>query len=116
MTSLQYAAIQALAGAAALSVLLFDKRGRQHKPLYAWLAYLMFIQAAALVVAAAYRLDNLITWLLILGLAVHTGNILLARGNVGKIQPVPKWRIPAPRHVVKPRIRIKLKPKEQTHG
>ena len=88
MTPMQYAAIQALAGAAALSVLFFDKRDKTHKPLLALLAYLLFVQMSALVIAAHFRLDKLTDWLLILTLAVHTGSILLVGGNVGKIHTV----------------------------
>ena len=85
MTAIQYAAIQALAGAAALSILLFDKRGRTHKPLYALLAYLTFVQMTALVITAHFRLAELTDWLLVLPLAIYTGSILLAGGNVSKI-------------------------------
>lgn len=87
MNSLQYTVIIALSAASALCILLFDKRGRAHKPLAAFVAYLIFVQMAALLLAAFMRADRLIEWLLILGLAVHTGNILLAGGNVTKIQP-----------------------------
>lgn len=87
MNNLQYTVIIALGGAAALSVMLFDKRGRTHKPLASLIAYLIFVQMSALVIAAYMQADILIEWLLILGLAVHTGSILLAGGNVTKIQP-----------------------------
>ena len=86
MTPLQYGIIGALATASAISVMFFDKRGKTHKPLASVIAYLIFLQMAAL--GAAYlRADRLIVWLLILGLALYTGSILLARGNVTKIQP-----------------------------
>ena len=86
MNDLQYTTIIALASAAAICVLLFDKHGRAHKPMASFVAYLIFVQMAALVIAAIMKADWLIEWLLILGLAVHTGNILLAGGNITKIQ------------------------------
>ncbi|XXQ68936.1 phage holin family protein [Neisseriaceae bacterium B1] len=116
MTALQYAAIQALAGAAALSILFFDKRGKRHKPLVATIAYIMFIQMGALVIAAAFKMDTLIMWLLILSLAVHTGNILIARGNVGKIQRSGSlkihYRLP---RASKPHIHLKTQGKTHEH-
>ena len=87
MTPLQYGIIGALATASAISVMFFDKRGKTHKPLASVIAYLIFLQMAALAGAAHLRADRLIVWLLILGLALYTGSILLARGNVTKIQP-----------------------------
>lgn len=87
MSTIQYGVIGALSAAAAISVLFFDKRGKTHKPLASFIAYLIFIQMSALCGAAYLRADRLIDWLLILGLALHTGSILMARGNVTKIQP-----------------------------
>lgn len=85
MNALQYTVIAALAITAALSVLLFDKRGKSHKPAVAFVAYLLFVQMMSLALAAALRADRLIIWLLILSLAVHTGSILMAGGNVSKV-------------------------------
>lgn len=108
MTPAQYTAVQVLSAAAALSVLFFDKRGRAHKPVIALTAYLIFVQMAALSIAAVARYEWLVDWLLILGLAVHTGNLLLARGNVGKIHPQPpKPAAPGTTTRSKPRIHPK---------
>ena len=85
MTPIQSAAIQALAGVSAMTIVLFDKRGKSHKPLYAVLAYLIFVQMMALVLTAHFHLDALTDWLLIFTLAIQTGSILLAGGNVSKI-------------------------------
>ncbi|MDK4564973.1 phage holin family protein [Kingella kingae] len=85
MTPMQYAAIQTLAGACALSILFFDKRGRAHKPIFAYLAYFTFLQMMSLVLAAHFKLNELLEWLLIFTLALQTGSVLLAGGNIGKI-------------------------------
>lgn len=85
MSNLQYAVIIALSLASAVSVFAFDKRGRTHKPLLSFAAFLMFVKNGGLVIAAAVKADNLVLWLLILGLAVHTGCIVAARGNIGRI-------------------------------
>ena len=78
MSNLQYAVIIALSLASAVSVFAFDKRGRTHKPLLSF-------KNGGLVIAAAVKADNLVLWLLILGLAVHTGCIVAAGGNIGRI-------------------------------
>lgn len=117
MTILQYTAIQALASAAALSILFFDKRGKSHKPLLALLAYLIFIQMGVLVVAATFKLDSLIIWLLIFTLSTQVGSILLARGNVSKMQQKPRWTLNyrLPHADVKPHIHLKNKGKAYEH-
>lgn len=85
MTVFQYSVVGALALSAALSVLFFDKRGRKHKPLAAFVAYITFVQMAALAAAAYMRHQVLVEWLMISGLSVYVGGILLARGNVTRI-------------------------------
>lgn len=85
MSNLQYSVIGVLALAAALSVLFFDKRGHAHKPVSAAVAYLTFIQMIALAGAAYLRHQAAAEWLLISGLAVYSGGILIARGNITKV-------------------------------
>lgn len=85
MNTLQYSIIGVLAVAAAISVLFFDKRGKTHKPLSSLIAYITFVQMAALAGAAYMQAQQLVVWLLIIGLAVYVGGILLARGNITKV-------------------------------
>lgn len=85
MSSLQHTIILVLSLAAAVSVFAFDKRGKTHKRVAALVAYLTFVQMAALAVAAYMGADKLLEWLMILGLAVQVGAILLARGNISQV-------------------------------
>lgn len=85
MSTLQYSIIAVLAVAAAISVLFFDKRGRKHKPISSVIAYITFVQMAALAGAAYMQIQQLVVWFLILGLAVFVGGILLAKGNITKV-------------------------------
>lgn len=80
MSNLQYAVIIALSLASAVSVFACT-----HKPLLSFAAFLLFVKNGGLVIAAAVKADNLVLWLLILGLAVHTGCIVAAGGNIGRI-------------------------------
>lgn len=85
MNNLQYAIILVLALSAAASVFSFDKRGKSHKPIAAWVAYLTLIQMGSLALAAYMKADNLMNWLMIFGLAVQVGAILLAKGNISRV-------------------------------
>ncbi|MDO5058785.1 MAG: phage holin family protein [Neisseria sp.] len=87
MTALQTAAIITLAFTAALRVLMFDKRGRTHKPKISALAYLIFVQMALTALSAAMKTDHFTVWLLIFSLAVHTGAIIRVGGNINRIYP-----------------------------
>ena len=84
MNNLQLTIIGILSMAAALSILCFDKRGRQHKPLVAFIAYLTFLQMSALLICACVQAHQLLDWLLIFGLAIQVGSIILAGGNINK--------------------------------
>lgn len=99
MNSLQTTAIIALSMVAAARILLFDKRGKTHKPAQALIAYLMFVWLLGLVVAVLFKLYSLAVWGLIFGLAIHTGSILLAGGNISKIQPGYKHHNGVKKHV-----------------
>lgn len=85
MNKFQFIVIGTLALAAAARIMLFDKRGKTHKPLAALIAYLTFVQMAALALAAYMQAGELVMWLLIFALAVQVGAILLAGGNIVKI-------------------------------
>lgn len=85
MSNLQLTIIGILSMAAALSILCFDKRGHQHKPLVAFIAYLTFLQMSALLICACAQAHQLLDWLLIFGLAIQVGTIILAGGNINKV-------------------------------
>ena len=85
MNNLQLTIIGILSMAAALSILCFDKRGHQHKPLVAFIAYLTFLQMSALLICASVQAHQLLDWLLIFGLAIQVGTIILAGGNINKV-------------------------------
>ncbi|EEP69336.1 phage holin family protein [Kingella oralis] len=85
MTNLQNNAIIALSLAAAISLLLFDSRHKTHKPISALIAWLLFIQMSAIFLAVLAKSQALLNWLLIANLALQTGSILYARGNVSRI-------------------------------
>lgn len=87
MSQTQTACIIILALAAAGRLLFFDKRGKTHKPVAALIAYVSIIWLGSLATAAVSRLHSLTVWLLIFGLALHTGSIIYTRGNISKINP-----------------------------
>lgn len=85
--TLQTSAVIALSLTAAVRVLLFDTRQKTHKPLPALLAYLTVVWLGSLAFSAAFALHNLTCWLLIFGLALHTGAILWSGGNISSLHP-----------------------------
>lgn len=87
MNTVQTTAIIALSLTAALRIIMFDARGKTHKPLSAAIAYLSIVWFCSLALAAAFAIESLTTWLLIFGLALHTGAVLWSGGNVSKINP-----------------------------
>ncbi|WP_373746204.1 phage holin family protein [Neisseria dentiae] len=87
MDKLQTAAVIILAAAAAARVIMFDTRGRTHRPLSAAIAYVTFVWLGSLAFCAAFGLAHLAVWLLIFGLALHTGAIIWAGGNISRIHP-----------------------------
>lgn len=87
MNTVQTTAIIALSLTAALRIIMFDTRGKTHKPLSAAIAYLSIVWFCSLALAAAFAIESLTTWLLIFGLALHTGAVLWSGGNVSKINP-----------------------------
>ena len=87
MNTLQTTIIAALSIAAAASILMFRREGHTHKPAVSLLAWLMFCQMGCLALAAMIQAEGLVQWFLIGGLAVHTLNILLAKGNINQVRP-----------------------------
>lgn len=87
MNTLQTTIIAALSIAAAAGILMFRREGHTHKPAVSLLAWAMFCQMGGLALAAMIRADGLVQWFLIGGLAVHTLNILLAKGNINRVRP-----------------------------
>lgn len=87
MNTVQTTAIIALSLTSALRIIIFDARGKTHKPLSAAIAYLSIVWFCSLALAAAFAIESLTTWLLIFGLALHTGAVLWSGGNVSKINP-----------------------------
>ena len=87
MTATQFYIIAALAMAAAASILLFDRRGKTHKPAASIMAWIMFCQMGCLALAAIIHAGVLVEWFLIGGLAVHVLNIVLAKGNINSVRP-----------------------------
>lgn len=90
MDKMQAAAVIVLAIAAATRIIMFDTRGKTHKPLSAAIAYITFVWLGGLIFSAASGLDWLAVWLLIFGLALHAGAIIWAGGNINKIHPQKK--------------------------
>lgn len=76
MNTVQSAAVIALSLTAAIRIILFDTRGKTHKPLSAAIAYLSIVWFCSLALAAAFSIKSLTIWLLIFGLALHTGAVL----------------------------------------
>lgn len=87
MNTVQSAAVIALSLTAAVRIILFDTRGKTHKPLSAAIAYLSIVWFCSLALAAAFSIKSLTIWLLIFGLALHTGAVLWSGGNISKIHP-----------------------------
>ncbi|WP_195690051.1 MULTISPECIES: phage holin family protein [Neisseria] len=87
MSNIQYIAIITLAATGALRVMLFDARGKTRKPVSVWLAYFTVLWLLGLVVAAVFKLADVAVWLLIFGLALHTGALIKARGNLSRLHP-----------------------------
>ena len=87
MTPTQRTIIASLAIAAAIGIMFFDKSGRTHKTASSVLAWLVFCQMGCLAVAAMIGAAGLVQWLMIGSLAVHTVNIIMAKGNVNKVRP-----------------------------
>ncbi|WP_188211653.1 phage holin family protein [Neisseria sp. RH3002v2g] len=87
MNTVQSAAVIALSLTAAVRIILFDTRGKKHKPLSAAIAYLSIVWFCSLALAAAFSIKSLTIWLLIFGLALHTGAVLWSGGNISKIHP-----------------------------
>jgi hypothetical protein len=87
MNTVQAAAVITLSLTAAARIVLFDTRGKTHKPLPAFIAWLTVVWLGSLAFAAAFSLYNLTCWLLIFGLALHTGAVLWSGGNISRIQP-----------------------------
>ena len=87
MNAVQTAAVIALSLTAAVRIIMFDARGKTHKPLSACIAYLSIVWLCSLALSAAFAMQNLTCWLLIFGLALHTGAVLWSGGNVSKIHP-----------------------------
>lgn len=87
MNAVQTAAVIALSLTAAVRIIMFDARGKTHKPLSACIAYLSIVWLCSLALSAAFAMQNLTCWLLIFGLAMHTGAVLWSGGNVSKIHP-----------------------------
>lgn len=87
MNTLQTTAIIALSLTAAMRIIMFDARGKTHKPLSAAIAYLSIVWFCSLALAAAFSIKSLTVWLLIFGLALHTGAALWSGGNISKIHP-----------------------------
>ena len=79
MTPLQAAAIISLTAAGAWRILFFDTRGRTHKPLICFIAWLKFAWMIGLMIAVIFKLYSAAVWGLIFGLALHTGALILAR-------------------------------------
>ena len=87
MTSLQAAAIISLTAAGAWRILFFDTRGRTHKPLICFIAWLKFAWMMGLMIAVIFKLYSAAMWGLIFGLALHTGALIWHGGNVNSILP-----------------------------
>ncbi|ADO31472.1 phage holin family protein [Neisseria meningitidis] len=85
--ALQTAAVISLSLTGAARVLLFDTRQKTHKPLPALIAYLTVVWLGSLAFSAAFALHNLTAWLLVFGLALHTGAILWSGGNISRLHP-----------------------------
>lgn len=85
--ALQTAAVISLSLTGAARVLLFDTRQKTHKPLPALIAYLTVVWLGSLAFSAAFALHDLTVWLLVFGLALHTGAILWSGGNISRLQP-----------------------------
>lgn len=87
MTPLQRAIIVSSAIAAAISIMFFNRDGRAHKVTVSVMAWLLFCEMACLTVAAIVGQDNLLRWLLVASLFMHSLNIVFAKGNVNQIKP-----------------------------
>lgn len=87
MNKLQIAIVIALSLTAVVRVVMFDTRGKKHKPVSALIAFGMVVWLGGLCIAATFGLQSVVVWGLIFGLALHTGAIVWARGNVNKIHP-----------------------------
>lgn len=115
MTPIYMQIIGALATAAAISILLFDKRGRSHNMCTAVIAWLMFSVFGCLAVAAAINLKDVVDWLLAAVLAIAVLNIILAKGSVNQINPLTNRPPPSNAKQDRPQNRHPLR-KDQPHA
>lgn len=87
MTPLYMQIIATLAASAALSILFFDKRQRQHNTAACIVAWLLFCLYGCLLLAALMNLQSITQWLLLLVLVLNVSDVVLAGGNISKVLP-----------------------------